>query len=95
VHPFRVGLAPGAYASAGVAIRSVEDGVLFSPSEQQLQLPAHVDDLEAWLIAVLRTAEPEQMASALDQAEAIAGQRFTSGQVVDALRRVLAHELPR
>ena len=95
VHPFRVGLAPGAYASAGLAVRSVEEGALFSPSEGQLSLPADGDDLEAWLIAVLRTAGQDQMASALDQAEAIAAERFTSSQVVDALRRVLAHELPR
>jgi hypothetical protein len=94
VHPFRVGLAPGAYGSVGLAVRSVEEGALFSPSEGQLVLPADGDDLEAWLIAVLRIAEPDQMASALDQAEAIAAERFTSGEVVDALRRVLAHELP-
>lgn len=95
VHPFRVGLAPGAYASADVPVRSIQDGVLFAPSEGQLALPADADDLEAWLIAILRTAEPDQMASALDQAETIAAERFTGGEIVDALRRVLAHELPR
>lgn len=93
VHPFRVGLAPGAYASVGVEVRSVAEGTLFAPSADQLTLPDDADDLEAWLIAMLRTAEPEQMAS--DQAEATAAKRFSSAEIVGALRRVLAHELPR
>lgn len=95
VHPFRVGLAPGAYASAGVDVRSVAEGAVFAPSADQLTLPSEVDDLEAWLIAMLRSAEPDQIASALDQAEAAASKRFTSAEIVNALRRVLAHELPR
>jgi hypothetical protein len=33
------------------------------------------------------------MASALEQAEAIAAERFSGDQIVGALRRVLAHEL--
>lgn len=93
VHPFRVGLAPGAYASAGVAMRPVEAGVVFTPSVDQLVLPEQVEDLEAWLIAMLRSAEPTAMASALEQAEAIAAQRFSSEEIVGALRRILAHEL--
>ncbi len=95
VHPFRVGLAPGAYASVGLEVRSVAEGAVFTPSADQLTLPSDVDDLEAWLIAMLRTAEPDQMGSALDQAETAASQRFSSAEIVNALRRVLAHELPR
>jgi hypothetical protein len=95
VHPFRVGLAPGAYASAGVAVRSVAEGAMFTPSADQLALPHDADDLEAWLIAMLRTAEPDQMASALDHAETLASERFSPDKIVNALRRVLAHELPR
>jgi hypothetical protein len=93
VHPFRVGLAPGAYASAGPELRPVEAGAVFTPSPEQLALPDAVDDLEAWLIAMLRTADPTMMASALEQAEAIAAERFSGDQIVGALRRVLAHEL--
>lgn len=95
VHPFRVGLAPGAYASAGADPRlAAEGGAVFTPSADQLVLPGDTDDLEAWLIAMLRTAEPDQMGSALAQAEAAASERFASTDVIAALRRVLAHELP-
>jgi hypothetical protein len=113
VHPFRVGLAPGRYASAGepVAEESANLGErartspsaararpltrppVFVPSPEQLVLPEQADDLEGWLIAMLRTARGDEMASALEQAEAIAGERFSGAQVVDALRRVLATEL--
>jgi hypothetical protein len=95
VHPFRVGLAPGPYASAGVEVRSLAEGVRFTPSARQLAIPDQVDDLEAWLIATLRTAEPDQLASALAHAEAVARERFTADEVVGALRRVLARELAR
>lgn len=95
VHPFRVGMAPGAYSSAGVDPKlTAEGGAVFTPSADQLTLPSDADDLEAWLIAILRTAEPEQMGSALAQAETAASQRFASADIVAALRRVLAHELP-
>lgn len=95
VHPFRVGLAPGAYATAGIEVRSVSEGAVFDPSADQLNLPSDLDDLEAWFVAVLRVAEPNQMASALDHAQAVAAERFEVGEIVGALRRVLAHELPR
>jgi hypothetical protein len=94
VHPFRVGLPAARYASGGVAVESVAEGAVFTPSADQLTLPDGADDLEAWLIAMLRTAPPEQMASALDHAESVAAQRFAPAEVVGALRRVLAHELP-
>ncbi|TDD37912.1 hypothetical protein E1287_07595 [Actinomadura sp. KC06] len=108
VHPFRVGLAPGLYASAGHPLAEqrgpdpdepprpvVERPPVFTPSPEQLVLPESVDDLEGWLIAMLRTAAHHEMASALNQAEAIAGERFTGEQIVQALRRVLAVELAR
>lgn len=95
VHPFRVGMAPGAYASSGLDPRlAAEGGAVFTPTADQLALPSDVDDLEAWLIAMLRTAEPEQMASALSQAEAAASRCFAPEEIVTALRRVLAHGLP-
>jgi hypothetical protein len=68
---------------------------VFTPSPDQLVLPDHVDDLEGWLIAILRTAASEQMAAALSHAEqaAICSGRFTGEQIVTSLRRVLAYEL--
>jgi hypothetical protein len=118
VHPFRVGLPPGAYASAGqplpelAAAADAGEGEgrrpipptgrpllmpreVFMPSAEQLVLPAEPEDLEGWMIAMLRTAPDAAMASALDQAETIAAQRFSGEQIVTALRRVLANELPR
>lgn len=93
VHPFRVGLPPGPYASAGQPAGG--DAPVFEPAPEQLTLPESADDLEGWLIAMLRTAPHHEMASALEQAEAIAADRFTGEQIVDALRRVLAVELAR
>lgn len=93
VHPFRVGLPPGAYASAGYL--PGEDEPVFVPSTEQLVLPDSPDDLEGWLVAMLRSARHDEMASALERAEAIAGERFTGEQIVRALRRVLAVELTR
>lgn len=109
VHPFRVGLPPAPYASAGAVLpgpeverparpvkqsRSVRVALpVFVPTAEQLVLPEHVDDLEGWLIAMLRTAAPDAMDSALAQAEHVASERFSGGEIVAALRRVLASEL--
>lgn len=111
VHPFRVGLLPGRYASAGQPLPATSEpaaggrkpiggldwpGVpreVFIPTKEQLELPEDVEDLEAWLIAMLRTAAHNAMASALEQAEATAAERFTGEQIVTAMRRVLAYEL--
>ncbi|MFC5186951.1 hypothetical protein [Actinomadura harenae] len=65
------------------------------PTPEQLELPESVDDLEGWLVAMLRTAPDDALASALDQAETIAAERFSGEQIVEALRRVLATELRR
>ncbi|MER6816434.1 hypothetical protein ABT299_44835 [Spirillospora sp. NPDC000708] len=102
VHPFRVGLPAGAYASAREPLPgAVEPGrarpgrgeAVFRPGPEQLVLPEAAEDLEGWLIAMLRTARPEELRSALDQAETLAAGRFSGEQVVTALRRVLATEL--
>lgn len=112
VHPFRLGLPPGAYASAGQPLPELAQGCgdqrrpipalghalpvaseVFIPTPEQLVLPEDAEDLEAWLIAMLRTAGHNEMASALDQAEAKAAERFTGEEIVTALRRVLAYEL--
>jgi hypothetical protein len=92
VHPYRVGLPPGAYASAGQPLPA-PTLTAPAPSPVALQLPVDVVDLEGWLIAVLRTSDPARMATALNRAEATASARFTSREVVTAMRRVLAHEL--
>lgn len=100
VHPFRVGLPPGRYASAGAplpdqdAAASSRPGGVFVPTPEQLVLPESVEDLEGWLVAMLRTARPEELSSALDQAEQLAAGRFGGEEVVTALRRVLAVEIP-
>jgi hypothetical protein len=110
VHPFRVGLPPGLYLSAGTEVpapgaerpaRPVREpgrrprtrSAVFTPTPEQLVLPEQLDDLEGWLIAMLRTARPNEMDSALKQAESIASERFSSGDIIAALRRVLSSEL--
>jgi hypothetical protein len=80
------------YASAAEPLPSL-DVPAPVPSAEQLELPEDVTDLEGWLIAVLRVADPERMASALFRAETTAGERFASKDVVAAMRRVLANEL--
>ncbi|MEV5573962.1 hypothetical protein AB0L06_28325 [Spirillospora sp. NPDC052269] len=106
VHPFRVGLEPAPYASAADGRPDPADPLdpaqatrppsaprdVFFPAPEQLELPESVDDLEGWLVAMLRTAPDDAMASALDQAETIAAHRFTTEQIVEALRRALATE---
>jgi len=61
VHPYRVGLPPGAYASAGAPLPTLD--VPPAPTPRALELPVEVADLEGWLVAVLRTTNPDQMAS--------------------------------
>jgi hypothetical protein len=92
VHPYRVGLPPAPYASAGVPL-PVQDTPVPVPDASDLVLPEDPSLLEAWLVATLRCASPDRMAAALSRAESIALQRFPSRDVVAAMRRVLSHEL--
>ncbi len=94
VHPFRVGLPPGLYASHGVPVPQIPQQPP-KPTPVQLQLPGDVTDLEAWLIANLRVVEPDRMASALRRAETTAAERFSAKDIVAAMRRVLSTELAR
>jgi hypothetical protein len=94
VHPFRVGLPAGLYASHGVPVAEIPQQPP-KPTPVQLELPADVTDLEAWLIAHLRVVEPDRMASALRRAEATAAERFSAKDIVAAMRRVLSTELAR
>lgn len=92
VHPYRVGLPPALYASDQVPLPPQETPTP-RPDPSVLALPEDPTLLEGWLVAVLRCADPQQMASALVKAEAIASSRFGSRAVVTAMRRVMSHEL--
>lgn len=94
VHPYRVGLPPGLYATVGEPLPDDPAGELPIPDDA-LVLSDDPTLLEAWLIAVLRSRRTNEMASALAQAEAIAMSRFDHTDVVAAMRRVLSNELPR
>ncbi len=94
VHPFRVGLPAGAYASAREQIPAIAEQPPV-PSPVHLDLPADLVDLEGWFVATLRVTAPDRMASALRRAEATAAERFPASDVVAALRRVLSVELAR
>ena len=94
VHPYRVGMPVGRYASDGDPLLELPVHPP-APTTVHLRLPDDVTDLEAWFIATLRVVAPEAMASALRRAEAIATERFPTRDVVAAMRRVLSVELAR
>ena len=91
VHPFRVGLPPGRYASAGAPVPASIG--LLAPSPAALELPENEADLEGWLVATLRVASTHMLRIAIMHAEDEALQRFTPDAVSKALRRVLTVEL--
>src|SRR5690349_20240014 len=69
VHPFRVGLPAGPYASANVPVPD-PPAQPPAPASAHLELPDELVDLEAWFVAMLRVVPTEAMASALARAEA-------------------------
>lgn len=91
VHPYRVGLPVGRYASAGEPVPT--PGEVPHPSAAALELPADLVDLEGWLVATLRTAPPNTLFAAVARAETVAAERFAPDAVVTSLRRVLSTEL--
>ncbi|MET7751316.1 hypothetical protein [Micromonospora sp. NPDC005367] len=91
VHPYRVSLPPGRYASAAEPIP--DQAPRPAPTPEALELPADVMDLEGWIVAVLRAAPVDQIFSASARAERLATERFGAKATVEALRRVLPTEL--
>lgn len=95
VHPFRVGMPPGTYASTGQPIPSIDVPRVEVVPPEALVLPEELDDLSGWLVAHLRLADADQMFSVVGRLEREAGERFAPGAVVTVLRRVLSVELAR
>jgi hypothetical protein len=94
VHPFRVGLPVGRYASEHQPVPAILQQPP-APAPVHLELPVDLADLEGWFIAHLRVVEPDRMASALRKAEATAVSRFPAREVLAVMRRVLSVELAR
>lgn len=96
VHPYRVGMPPGAYASASQPLPDLTHLELVPPPPPEaLELPESLDDLSAWMVAHLRTAGPDQMFTVVAGLERAAVERFAPGEVVAVLRRVLSVEMAR
>lgn len=94
VHPFRVGMPPGAYASAGQSLPDPHTETVPAPPEA-LILPEALDDLSGWMVAHLRSTDRDEMFAVVARLEREAGERFAPGEVVTVLRRVLSVELAR
>lgn len=92
VHPYRVGLPPGRYATDGEPVPPA-DTARPLPSPVALELPEALEDLEGWIVAHLRVASDDGIFHAVARAERIAWERFAPDAVTKALRRVLNREL--
>ncbi|MDM4723276.1 hypothetical protein QTQ03_28610 [Micromonospora sp. WMMA1363] len=95
VHPYRVGMPPGAYASAREPLPDLAHLQVLEPPQEALVLPDSLDDLSAWMVAHLRTTGPDRIFTVVARLERIAGERFAPGEVVKILRRVLSVEMAR
>ena len=96
VHPYRVGMPPGAYASAGEPLPDLmRRPEVLPPPAEALVLPEALDDLSAWMVAQLRVAGHNQMFTVVARLEREAAERFAPGEVVKILRRVLSVEMAR
>ncbi|MEU7222300.1 hypothetical protein [Streptomyces chrestomyceticus] len=83
VHPDRVGLPAGAYASAGVPLPGAG-----GPADPP-PLPEAADGLDQWLLTYLGGVETIVFEAALQRAHETAATRFAPDEVLTALRRVL------
>jgi hypothetical protein len=88
VHPFRVGVPPARYRSAGDPLPTA-DLPAPEPADEDLALPADATLLEAWLIALIRRTPADRLAAVLGRAESDAAIRFPAADIVTALRRAL------
>jgi hypothetical protein len=95
VHPYRVGMPAGRYASGGVPLPDLSGQQVPPPSREALEFPESADDLEGWLVATLRVVKPAALGVEVARAEVLARRSFPAGVVTDALRRVLSRELTR
>lgn len=96
MHPFRLGIAPGEYASAGAPLPALDEReAVPAPPPEALVMPEVLDDLSAWMVAHLRLADRDEMFSVVARLERQAAERFAPGEVVTVLRRVLSVELAR
>lgn len=87
VHAFRVGVPPAAYASEGVPLPT--SAAPPPPAPEDLELPVDATLLEAWLLALVRSAPAGRLAVTLTRAERLASQRFPPAEILIAMRRVL------
>jgi hypothetical protein len=92
VHPSRVHLPVGRYASNG---EPPPAALQHQPPDAPPQPPERAADLESWFTATLRHAPPESRAASLADAETAARRRFPPDDVTRAMRRALALELTR
>ncbi len=84
VHPDRVGLPAGAYASGGAPLPGAGGPAAPPP------LPEGADGLDQWLLTYLEGVEPLVFEAALQRAHEVAAERFAPDAVVAALRRILS-----
>jgi hypothetical protein len=84
VHPDRVGLPPGRYASAGDRWpEGLSGGVVAG-------MPDEPSMLAAWIAEVIRHASPERVGVVLGEIEAAAAARFGGDVVLAAIRTAIA-----
>ncbi|OHV27488.1 hypothetical protein BBK14_20455 [Parafrankia soli] len=85
VHPHKIGVASGRYASAGQRWPEEADrGPAPGP------MPDQAEGLAEWMTALVRHTGPGQVDVVLAQAERAAAGRFPAAVIVDALRVALA-----
>jgi hypothetical protein len=85
VHPYRIGVAPGRYASAGERWPAPA-----SLGAKPGPMPTDAGALGGWMTALVRHADPGQVDAVLGDAERQAARSFPAEVVVEALRAALS-----